>query len=505
MTFPWLTVLGLLPLVGSLLPFFLKGKSGKLAGMIVALATLALSIIVATKTAFTGAFSLVEDHPWIEAFGVHYALGLDGLGLAMVLLTTVLVPIVLLAEWHVSDADGKWSGGAFFGLVLLLEGLSIYVFTSIDVLLFYLFFEATLIPMYFLIGAWGGPRRTYAAIKFLLFSLAGGLIMLASVIGLYVVSGRSGAPTYLLTELAKLDLGGTLGRWLMLGFLVAFIIKAPLFPLHTWLPDTAEQSTAGSSTLLVSILDKIGAFGMLRFCIGLFPEASSWITPFMVTLAVISIVYGAMVAIGQKNMMRLVAYSSVSHFGFIVLGIYAMTTTSLTGSMFYMLNHGFSTAAMFLAIGMLVRRRGTADIAAFGGVQKVAPVLAGLLLVAGLASISLPGMSNFVSEFMVIAGTWSRWPIVTAIAILGVVLGAVYVLTMYQRSMTGPVTQQVADTFHHDATTRERLVMLPLIAIILVLGFFPRPVLHWLEPTSTQVMQHSAVTDPELQAGKGDK
>lgn len=505
MTFPWLTVLGLVPIVGSLLPFLIRGRSGKIAGMVVALAALAVSIGVAVNTTFDGNFSLVEDHPWIAQFGVHYALGVDGLALVMVLLTTILVPIVLLAEWHVADHAGKWSANAFFGLVLLLEGLSIYVFTATDVLLFYLFFEATLVPMFFLIGAWGGPKRQAAALKFLLFSLFGGLLMLASVIGLYVVSAAQGHASYLLTDLQQLNLGGTTGRWLMLGFLIAFIIKAPMVPLHTWLPDTAEQATPGTSTLLVSVLDKIGAFGMLRFCLGLFPEASRWVTPFMICLAVISIVYGAIVAIGQKNMLRLVGYSSVSHFGFIILGLYAMTSTSLTGSMFYMLNHGFSTAAMFLVMGFLIRRRGSAEIAAFGGVQKVAPILAGLLLVSGLASISLPGMSNFVSEIMVIIGSWSRYPVAVAIGLLGVVLGAVYVLTMYQRTMTGELRDDVAADFRHDATIRERVVMIPLILIILVLGFYPKPVLHWLDPTGAKAMQHAQAVDPAPQAGKGAK
>ena len=279
--------------------------------------------------------------------------------------------------------------------------------------MFYLFFEATLIPMYFLIGGFGGPRRAYAAVKFLLFSLAGGLVMLASVIGLYVWSVRlTGAPTYLLSDLSKLDLGTDIGRWLMLGFLIAFIVKAPMVPVHTWLPTATEQSTPGTSVLLVGILDKIGTFGMIRFCLGLFPEASQWVAPVMVVLALISIIYGAVAAIGSTNLLRLVAYTSISHFGFMVLGIYTFTSAGITGSIFYMLNHGFSTAALFLVLGFLITRRGSALVGAYGGVQKLAPVLTGVFLMAGLSGLALPGMSSFVSEFMVLAGTWSRQPVV---------------------------------------------------------------------------------------------
>jgi len=261
---------------------------------------------------------------WIKAFGAYYALGLDGMGLLMVLLTTLLVPVVMLAERH-TDEEGRWGAHVWMALVLILESLSLYVFLASDVLLFYLFFEATLIPMYFLIAGWGGPKRAKAAVKFLLFSLAGGLILLFSVIGLGVSFANQGAPSYLLADLVKLNVSSSTEMLLFLGFFIAFAIKAPMFPVHTWLPDTAEQATPGTSTLLVGILDKIGTFGMIRFCIGLFPDASRLATPVIVVLALISILYGALAAIGQKNMLRLVAYTSVSHFGFMVLGVFALT------------------------------------------------------------------------------------------------------------------------------------------------------------------------------------
>ena len=495
MTFPWLTVLGILPIIGGLALLLPMGRSAaRPLGMFFALLTLALGLGVAGL--YLGGADLAVQVPWIRAFGAWWALGVDGMGLAMILLTVVLTPLVLLAEWE--PPAGRWSAQSFFALVLILEGLALFVFTSTDVLLFYLFFEATLIPTYFLIVGFGGERRGYAAIKFLLFSLAGGLIMLASVVGLFAVSASQGTPSYLIGDLAALRIDGDLGRWLMLGFLVAFIIKAPMVPLHTWLPDTAAQSTPGTATLLVGVLDKIGTFGMIRFCLGLFPEASVWVAPFMTVFAVISILWGALAAIGSTNMMRMVAYTSVSHFGFMVLGLYAFTTTSQTGSIFYMLNHGFSTAALFLIVGFLAKRRGSYDIDAYGGVQKVAPVAAGVLLLAGLSALSLPGMATFVSEFLVIAGSWTRNPVITVFALPGVVFAAVYVLAiLYKRTMTGPVTEQSEKAFTgRDLTGIEKAVMVPIIAMLLFFGFVPQPAVSMVEPTAKATMEYVGVTDP---------
>ena len=503
MTFPWLTFLGLVPLVGAGVMCLPIKQIARGVAMVFALLTVVVAIGVTVL--YVGGTPLAEKAPWIPAFGAWWSVGLDGMALVMVLLTAVLVPIVLLAEWNVTGT-GRWNAQAFFGLVLALESLSLFVFMSTDVLLFYLFFEATLIPMYFLIGGFGGPRRAYAAVKFLLFSLAGGLVMLASVIGLYVWSIRlTGTPTYLLSELSKLDLGTNIGRWLMLGFLIAFIVKAPMVPVHTWLPTATEQSTPGTSVLLVGILDKIGTFGMIRFCLGLFPEASQWVAPVMVVLALISIIYGAVAAIGSTNLLRLVAYTSISHFGFMVLGIYTFTSAGITGSIFYMLNHGFSTAALFLVLGFLITRRGSALVGDYGGVQKLAPVLTGVFLMAGLSGLALPGMSSFVSEFMVLAGTWSRQPVVGAIATLGTVLAAVYILLMFQRTMTGPVTAATAEHFTTDATAREKWVAAPLIAIILLLGFLPNIALGVIEPTAQQALIHVKVTDPVAPLGEEAK
>lgn len=502
MTFPWLTLLGLIPLIGALALFLPVKAAAKAIGMIFSLATLAAALGVLGL--YLGGADLTVQAPWIRTFGAWWALGVDGMGLVMVLLTAALTPVVLLAEGRLTSASGP-GPQPYTALVLLLEGLALFVFMANDVLLFYLFFEATLIPMYFLIGLYGGPKRKRAAIKFLLFSLAGGLVMLASVIGLYVWSTRlGGTPTYLLADLANLPLDPGLGRLLMLGFLVAFIVKAPMVPVHTWLPDAAESATPGSSVLLVGILDKIGTFGMIKFCLGLFPEASHWVAPAMIVLALISIIYGAAAAVGSRNLLRLVAYTSVSHFGFMVLGIYMFTTQSMAGSIFYMVNHGFSTAALFLVIGMLLARRGSVGVFDFGGVQKVAPVLTGAFLLAGLSSLALPGMSSFVSEFLVLAGTWSREPWIAAIAALGMVLSAVYILLAYQRTMTGPVTEQTAAHVTTDLTIVERSVMVPLIAVLLVLGLAPGPVVSIVEQTAKATLAHVGSSDP-APAVKGEK
>ncbi len=495
-----LTILALLPLVGGLVVWFLRGTMARSIGLAVALVTFVYSVVVAAV--HLGGTDLSEHQVWIKAFGAYYALGLDGMGLLMVLLTTLLVPVVLLAEQH-SDTEGRWGGQVWTGLVLILESLSLYVFMATDVLLFYIFFEATLIPMYFLIAGWGGPKRASAAVKFLLFSLAGGLVLLFSVIGLGISFANQGAPSYLIEDLVKLNVSPSTQMLLFLGFFVAFAIKAPMFPVHTWLPDAAEQATPATSTLLVGILDKIGTFGMIRFCIGLFPEASRLATPVVVVLALISILYGALAAIGQKNMLRLVAFTSVSHFGFMVLGVFALTTQSISGTIFYMVNHGFSTAVLFLVVGYLAKRRGSVEINSLGGVFQVAPVMAGMLLLGGLASLSLPGMGSFVGEFLVLAGTWSRYPVIAAVGTLGTVLAALYILIMYQRTMTGPVTEQTREHVTSDATWLERLALAPVIVALLVLGFFPKPVLDITDQTAKQSMTTLNVSDPAPTVGQG--
>ena len=491
---PLLTILALLPLLGALVLIFTKGHTGKLIGLGFSLTTLVVGVLA---FALSRGGVLVESVPWIRPIGAYYALEFSGMSAILVLLTVILVPVVFIAEWNVGETPGaRWSTRSFFAMALAMQGLALYVFMASDVLLFYIAFEATLIPMYFMVAGWGGERRGGAALKFLLYSLAGGLVMLVAVAGLYAVGAEQGAISFLFADLAELDLSGTVGKWLFAGFFFAFAVKAPLAGLHTWLPDATEQATPGTSTLLVGVLDKIGTFGMIKVCLLVFPEASVWATPVILVWAIVSVVYGAFMAMGSRDLMRFVSYTSVSHFGFMVFGIFAMTTESLTGSIFYMLNHGLSSAALFLVVGFLVRRRGTADVSAFGGVQKLAPVLAGFLLVAGLATLSLPGFGSFVGEFFTMAGAWQRFPIHTAVITIGMVLSAVYVLSMYQRTMTGPVTPQVAATIVTDLDIREKAAVVPLVVLMLALGFFPAPFLGVADETSDAVMSYSGVSDP---------
>ncbi len=489
--FPLLTTMIVLPLVGAIVTGYLpsRGVIARGVGLGFALATLVLALVVAVGYDTAGGMQFTEQHEWINVFGAHYALGVDGLGLLMVLLTAVLVPIVLVASWHETNPKAD----VFFAWTLVLEAFSIAVFAATDVFLFYIVFEATLIPAYFLIGGFGREGRGRAAVKFLIYQLAGGLVMLGSVIGLYVVSARAGNPSYLLTDLAALDIDPDTQKWLFVGFFVAFAIKAPMFPVHTWLADTTEKATTGTSVLLVCILDKIGTFGMLRFCLGLLPDASQWATPVVVVLALISIVYGALVAIGQDDMLRLIGLTSLSHFGLIVLGIFVFTQQGGSGAILYMVNHGLATAALFLIAGAIVRRRGSALISDLGGVEKVAPVLAGAFLIAGLAACGLPGLSPFVSEMLVLISAFDYAWWAGAVAVSAIVLAAIYILWMYQRTMTGPPRPEVAG--FTDLDRRELGTIAPLLVALVVFGFYPMPLLDVINPTVESTLVEVGVTD----------
>lgn len=491
--FPWLTVLIVVPLVGALVtaftPRFGSAVLAKQIAVAFSLLTAAVGVVIATQYDAGAGMQLTETHTWIESFGVHYALGVDGLGLLMILLTVGLVPIVFAAAWHEGDRNAP----AFFAWALALEAFSLCVFAATDVFLFYVVFEATLIPAYFLIGGFGREGRAAAALKFLMYQLGGGLVLLAAVIGLYVVSADAGSPSYLLSDLQQLDMSTTWERWLFVGFMIAFAVKAPLFPLHTWLADTTEKATPGTSVLLVCILDKIGTFGMLRFCLGIFPGASEWATPVVITLALISIVYGAFLAIGQDDILRLIGLTSLSHFGFITLGIFALTTQGGSGSILYMVNHGIGTAALFLLAGYLIQRKGTSLISEITGVERRAPVLAGLFLVAGLATLGLPGLSQFVSEILVIIAAFDYHWWVGAVAVTGIVLAAIYVLWLYQRTMTGPSVP--GDEAIRDLGRRELAAVVPLVAALVLFGFYPMPMLDAVNPTVESLLQHVGVTD----------
>jgi NADH-quinone oxidoreductase subunit M len=500
MSFPWLSTIGVLPLVGAAVVYAIP-KAREVLAKQVALAVSLIVLVVTILAAFHfnisagGTFQLTEMHEWIPAFGAQYALGVDGIALVLLALATTLVPVVIIAGWHDADAS-RSSVKGFFALILILESTMVFVFVATDVFLFYIVFEVMLFPVYFLIGRYGGPQRTYAAVKFLLFSLFGGLLMLAALIGVYVESAReTGTGTFDFMTLIGQHMDPGMQKILFLGFFIAFAIKAPLVPFHTWLPDAAAESTPGTAVLLVGVLDKVGTFGMLRYCLELFPDASKFFAPVVIVLCVISIIYGALLAIGQTDLKRLIAYTSVSHFGFIGLGIFAMTTQGQSGATLYMVNHGFSTAALFLLAGFLISRRGSRLVNDYGGVQKVAPIFAGLFLVAGLSSLALPGLSSFVSEFLVLVGTFERYKVAGVIATLGIVLAALYILLMYQRTMTGPTPDVVREKVT-DLKGREILAIAPVLAIIIALGVAPQILLNVINPAVGRVMHSVGQTDP---------
>ena len=491
-TFPWLTTLIVWPLLGAVVVWLLpaaarpRARHVAVAFSLVELLLAALAL-GAFDTGAAGQLQLTEQVSWIPAFGVSYALGVTGIGLSLILLSVFLVPLVLLAAWREHPQPRT-----YVALVLVLEAFMVAVFAARDVFLFYVLFEAMLIPVYFMIGLFGGAQRRYAAVKFLIFSLVGGLVMLVGVIALYT-QGPGGEEGFLVDSLVGAEMSTWTERLIFLSFFLAFAIKAPMWPVHTWLPDAAEQAPAGTNVLLVGVLDKVGTFGMLTLCLPLFPQASQWAAPVIIALAVVSILYGAFLAIGQEDLMRLIAYTSVSHFGFIVLGIFAFTSVSIQGSSLYMLTHGLSTGALFLLAGFLVRRWGTARIADYGGLKTVVPVLAGTFLVAGLSALSLPGTAPFVSELLVFVGTFAAHKPAAVIATLGVVLAAIYVLLTYQRIFTGRTREELA--VHPDLSARERWVVGPLLAAIVVLGLWPAPALDLVREPAEAAQESVGVAD----------
>jgi NADH-quinone oxidoreductase subunit M len=511
---PFLLLMIAVPAIGAAAVAALpKGRDllAKQVSLGVSLVVLLLAVL--TTVAFDpdgDRFQLTSSVTWIADFGVSFALGVDGIALVMLLLIGVLVPVVIGASWQ-DELPGGRSMRAYFAWLLLLEAMMVGVFAATDVFLFYVFFEAMLVPMYFIIGSFGGPRRQYAAVKFFLYSLLGGLVMLAAVIGLYVVSNSQlGEGTFAFDALRQLEITPGVQKLLFLGFFIAFAIKAPLVPFHTWLPDSGSEAPIGGAVLLVGVLDKVGTFGFLRYCLPLFPDASQFFAPFVLVLAVVGILYAALLAMGQSDMKRLVSYTSISHFGFIALGIFAFTTEAATGAVLYMVNHGIATGLLFLVVGMLIARGGSRQIGDYGGVAAKAPLLAGAFLMAGLASLALPGTNSFVSEFLVLIGSFPTEPVFTIIATVGIILAALYILLMYQRTMHGPargvllqeepgtdaatggatavLTAPTRALRVTDLSRRELAVAGPLVALIIVLGVYPQPLLEIIEPAVSATM-----------------
>ncbi|GAB2451617.1 NADH-quinone oxidoreductase subunit M [Xylanimonas ulmi] len=527
MSFPWLTVLIAWPLVAALATALTGRGRGRpapggvasygpgsgafgspaarwvaLVGSLVEVALL-VGAFLAFDTARAAEHQLVEAHSWIPSIGASYAVGVDGVGLLLIALSVGLVPLVILAAWREQGGDHPRLR-SYLATVLVLEAFMVAVFAARDVFLFYVLFEAMLIPAYFLIGGFGqGAQRRYAAVKFLLFSLAGGLVMLVAVIALYlqVPAAERGPETFLTANLAATagGLDTTAGRLMFCAFFLAFAIKAPMVPVHTWLPDVSENATPGTSTLLICVLDKVGTFGMLTLCLPLFPEAARWAAPVIVALAVVSILYGAILAIGQSDLLRLVGYTSVSHFGFIILGIFTFTATGTAGASLMMLNHGISTGALFLIAGFAIARhpQRSQRIADYGGLRTVAPILGGSFLVAGLSAAALPGLATFVSEILVFLGAFAAHHAAALVAAPAVVLAAVYVLLTYQRMFTGQVPATLtADGPVRDLDARERTVAGVFVAALLVLGFIPSLGLRYVDPPAATTVEQVGVSDP---------
>ena len=447
-------------------------------------------------------YQFVERYAWIPAFGISYAVGVDGISLFLLVLTGFLTPIALLSSWESVQTKTR----AFCIVVLLLESAMIGVFASLDLFLFYVFWDAMLIPMYFLIGIWGYDRRVYAALKFILYTMAGSVLMLLAILGLAALHRTAtGQYSFDLLALHTLEIAPYLQFWFFLAFALAFAIKVPLFPFHTWLPDAHVQAPTAGSVILAGVLLKMGTYGLVRFAFPLFPLAGVFFAPYLAVLAVVGVIYGALVAMVQPDLKKLVAYSSVSHLGFVVLGIAAMNLQGVQGAVYQMLSHGVSTGGLFLLVGMLSERRHTRLIADFGGLKKVAPRLVAVFLLITLSSIGLPGLSGFVGEFLILLGVFTWSPRFAVFAASGIVLSAVYMLWMFQRVNYGPVTNEKNRTMR-DLGPREWTVLAPVAALVVLMGVIPNVFLRPMEPSIERLLDrvHAAVPvsiQVELEAG----
>ena len=472
------------PLVGCLVILFLNSQNKnaiRTVALVTSLVTFGFSLwVLAQFDPSNGDLQLVVNQPWLTVAGaqINFMVGVDGLSMLMVLLTTFLTPISILSSW--SAVKDKVKG--FMAFFLLLEVGMLGVFLSLDMVLFYIFWEFTLIPMYFIIGVWGGERRIYAAIKFFLFTMAGSILMLLAILYMGTQAGTFSQPELV----AMRSIFEPVQMILFLAFAIAFAIKVPMFPLHTWLPDAHVEAPTAGSVILAGVLLKMGAYGFLRFNLPLFPEASIKAAPWMAALAVVGILYGAAVSYVQKDVKKLVAYSSVSHLGFVVLGIFAMNVPSISGAILQMVNHGLSTGALFLVVGMLYERRHTRALADFGGLWKVVPVLGSLMLIFTLSSMGLPGLNGFVGEFTILLGAFGsnvlNSPWFGGLATLGVILAAVYLLHMFEKVFLGPVTHEENRSLR-DLSVREIATLIPLLVLIFWIGIYPQPFFALVTPT----------------------
>jgi NADH-quinone oxidoreductase subunit M len=483
-----LTLVTFFPLLGVLVLLFLKPEQKNAArwiALVTSLITFAISIAVLVQfRPEDPALQMVIDLPWIQVAGlnIHFFMGVDGLSILLLLLTTFLIPISILSTWSAVEDRVR----DFMLFFLLLEVGMVGVFLAQDLFLFYIFWEFTLVPMYFLIGIWGGPRRMYAAVKFFLYTMAGSILMLLAILWLGIYGNTFSVPELI----AQGGIPGSIQIWLFLAFAAAFAIKVPMWPLHSWLPDAHVEAPTAGSVILAGVLLKMGTYGFLRFNIPLFPQAAVQFAPWIALLAVIGIIYGALVSYAQKDVKKLVAYSSVSHLGFVMLGLFALNAQGIQGGILQMVNHGLSTGALFLIVGMVYERRHTRDMDAFGGLWKVMPVYAVLTLIVALSSMGLPGLNGFVGEFTILLGAWEAgqaggalttyW--FAALAAVGVILAAVYILYMFQKLFLGPVDKEENRSLK-DINWREIVTLIPLLVFIFWIGLYPQPFFNLMAPT----------------------
>lgn len=506
-----LTLIIFLPTAGAGIILFMREARRDLIRR-VALGT-SLAAFVLSYFCFKGfeagdAFQYVERVPWIPNFGISYHVGIDGISLLLVMLTTFITPITILSAFNSVRRRVK----GFMVALLVMETAMLGVFGALDLFLFYIFWEAMLIPMYFIIGIWGGENRVYASIKFVLFTMLGSLLMLVAIFALYHQgNAQLGYYTTSYLDLATLKLAPATQTWMFLAFALSFAIKVPLFPFHTWLPDAHVEAPTPGSVILAAILLKMGGYGFLRYCLPLFPEAAYRFTPLIVALAVVGIIYGALVAMVQPDMKKLVAYSSVSHLGFVVLGIFALSLQSVSGGIIQMVNHGLTTGALFLLVGMIYERTHTRQIADYGGLASLMPRYAAVFIIVTLASIGLPGLNGFVGEFLIIVGSFNTQPAAAVLAVVGVILSAIYMLWLVHRVFFGQpavALSRIGETGEGprlpDLTRREWAVMLPVLAMIVMLGVYPQPFLKRIEPSVATLVNNYRQAVASAETVQGD-
>ncbi len=494
-SFPWLTILIFLPLAGAVAVFVVKETAVRATALAVTLADLLLSLPLWWLFDSSSAqMQFLEHAVWITAPPVHYRLGIDGISLPLIVMTTVLMPLCVLVSWRSIETRIR----SFMAMLLCMEGAMLGVFAALDFVLFYVFWEAMLIPMYLLIGVWGGPNRLYAAIKFFLYTLAGSVLLLVAMLALYFQGGH----TFDIVELSRGTYSASLQFWLFLAFFAAFAVKVPMFPFHTWLPDAHVEAPTAGSVILASVLLKMGTYGFLRFSLPMLPDASRAFTPLMIALSIVAIVYGAYMALAQADLKKLIAYSSVSHMGFVTLGLFVWNIQGIEGAVMQMVNHGITTGGLFLCVGMIYDRTHSRQIADNLGLTKPMPRYATVLVILALSSLGLPGTNSFVGEFLVLAGTFLWSKIATALASLGIILAAAYMLWMVQRVAFGVPAPHTMPKLR-DLDQRELATLVPLVVLVFWIGVFPNPLLTRMHASVEKVLARALPAAPPTAAADG--